>query len=361
MRRRGRTIAFAGPGQGLKCLEHDVPDPRPDELLIRVTHAGVCGTDAHRLTGDLSPPPAPICFGHEGVGVVEALGAEIVRDRAGVPLAEGDRVTWSPPTPCGRCRACRAGETTALCARMVWPPPFGPATSASFQDYATVRGTAAFYRVPDGVTSESVIAFGCAMPTALGGLARLGEVRGAFVVIQGSGPVGLATCVAALDAGAEAIAMIGDPPARLAVARRLGATETLPLAATTVEERRTRILELTDGLGPPVVVEAAGHITAFDEGLGLLAVGGRYLVLGLYSGSATTPINPVLINNRQLTVLGSLGGPLGAYQRAVELAGRCGDALGFDALVTDRFPLEQTALAIDRAQSGGAMKVVVTP
>ena len=343
------------------CREHDVPDPRPGELLIRVTHAGVCGTDAHRLTGDLPPPPAPICFGHEGVGVVEVLGADITRDRAGVPLAEGDRVTWSPPTPCGRCRTCRAGETTALCTRMVWPPPFGPTTSASFQDYATVRDTAAFYRVPDGVTSESVIAFGCAMPTALGGLARLGDVRGAFVVVQGSGPVGLATCVAALDAGARAVTMIGDPPARLAVARRLGAMETLPLATTTVEERRTRILDLTEGLGAPIVVEAAGHITAFDEGLGLLAVGGRYLILGLYSGSATTPFNPVLVNNRQLTVLGSLGGPLAAYQRAVEIAIRHGQTLGFDALVTASFPLEQTAQAIERAQSGRVIKVVVNP
>jgi threonine dehydrogenase-like Zn-dependent dehydrogenase len=361
VRRRGRTIAFAGPEKGLELHDHDVPDPGPGELLLRVTHAGVCGTDAHRLSGDLPPPPGPICFGHEGVGVVEALGAGITHDRAGAPLAEGDRVAWSPPTPCGQCPGCRAGQTTALCPNMVWPAPFGATTSASYQDYATVRSSAAFFRVPDDTSSEAAIAFGCAMPTALGGLMRLGHVRDMTVVVQGSGPVGLATCVAALDAGASAVVVIGDPPARLDVAKRLGALETLALSTTTPEQRLERVRELTGGAGAPVVVEAAGHISAFGEGLGLVAVGGRYLVLGLYSGRATTPVNPVEINNRQLTVLGSLGGPLAAYQGAVEIAARQGRALDFDSLVTDRFPLDRTADAIEHARRGEATKVVVTP
>jgi D-arabinose 1-dehydrogenase-like Zn-dependent alcohol dehydrogenase len=142
MDRRGRTIAFLGPGRPLEVREHRVAGPGVDELLLRVTHAGVCGTVAHRLAGDLPAPSTPICFGHEGVGVIEALGAEITVDRAGHPLAEGDRVAWSPPTPCGRCRHCLADGSLALCEKEIWPAASGPTTSAAYQDYATVRSTA---------------------------------------------------------------------------------------------------------------------------------------------------------------------------------------------------------------------------
>jgi threonine dehydrogenase-like Zn-dependent dehydrogenase len=166
--------------------------------------------------------------------------------------------------------------------------------------------------------------------------------------VQGVGPVGLAACVAALDARARAVVATGDPPVRLAVARRLGTVETMGLAVD-VRERRSRVLDLTDGRGADVVIEAAGHIGAFDEGLWLLAVGGRYLLLGLYSGSRTVPFNPVTLNNRQLTLLGSLGGPLSADHRAVDIAIRLGRTHDFDALVSETFLLEQTELAIERA------------
>ncbi|SNQ48210.1 Alcohol dehydrogenase, zinc-containing [Frankia canadensis] len=359
--RIGRSVVFTGSGDALDLREHAVPEPRSDELLLRVTHAGVCGTDLHRLSGDLPRPPAPICFGHEGVGVIVACGADVRTDRAGAPIGPGDRLYWLPPTPCGECGHCTSGGTTALCERMVWPAPYGPGTSAGFQEYAIVRRTAAFFRVPGEVSSEAVIAFGCAMPTALGGLERLGSVEGASVVIQGSGPVGLAAIVAARDAGARRVIVIGDPRPRLAAATRLGADEVLSLESTSMEDRRARVFAATDGRGADVVVEAAGHVSAFPEGIDLLAPQGRYLIMGLYSGTATVDFNPVVVNNRALTILGTLGGSTESYHRTVEIAAKYGAELGFEELVTHRFPLERTEEAIRAVARGETIKVVVNP
>jgi 5-exo-hydroxycamphor dehydrogenase len=219
----------------------------------------------------------------------------------------------------------------------------------------------AFYRVPDSTSSDAAIAFGCAMPTALHGMQRLTGVAGANVVIQGAGPVGLAACVLCSIGGARSITVIGDPPQRLEFARRFGANHTIGVANTTMQERSDRIMALTGGRGGDVVVEAAGRIEAFPEGLDLVANHGRYLIMGLYSGTTTTPLNPVRINNRNLSILGSLGNAPSVYKEAVDIATEHGRRLDFEALVTHRFPLEQTETAINCARQGESIKAVVTP
>src|SRR5215470_9281209 len=94
--RRGKVVHFIAPGTPLALVEQDVPDPAPGELLVRIDLAGICGTDVHRLSGDVRPPAEPVCFGHEGTGFVVAIGAGADRDRAGAHLALGDRVYWAP-------------------------------------------------------------------------------------------------------------------------------------------------------------------------------------------------------------------------------------------------------------------------
>jgi 5-exo-hydroxycamphor dehydrogenase len=219
------------------------------------------------------------------------------------------------------------------------------------------------YRVPDGAEPEAVIAFGCAMPTALGGMARLGGVRpGQSVVVQGCGPVGLAATLLAGLTAARQVIVIGAPDKRLVAAARLGASTTIPLEQTTVEERRATILDLTDGRGADVVIEAAGRMNAFDEGMNLLADNGRYVVLGIYSGSGTVALDPVRLNNRSLSIIGSMGGTqLSDYRTTIHLAQRHGVRLGFAELITHRFGLTGLEDAIAVARDGEAIKAVVLP
>jgi 5-exo-hydroxycamphor dehydrogenase len=343
-------MVFVGAHRPLECRTGAVADPEPGAVLVRTTVAGVCGTDAHRLHGDLPDPGRPVCFGHEGVGVVEALGAGVTTDWAGVAVRPGDAVYWTPS-------GARAGAAPAV----GWPPPDDVPNPASYQDYATLAPSNVFYRIPDDTDPEAVIAFGCAMPTALGGMARLGGVRPAdTVVVQGCGPVGLASTLLASLSAAREVIVIGAPDNRRGAAEVLGASTTIPLESTTIDERRQMVLDLTDGRGADVVIEAAGRMDAFDEGFALLSDNGRYLILGIYSGHGTVALDPVRLNNHSLAVLGSMGpASFDDYRATIHLAQRHGERLGFARLITHRFPFERTEDAIAVAGSGEAIKAVV--
>ncbi len=356
--RRGRSIHFTAPGEPLRIATVDVADPGPGEILVKLSLAGICGSDVHRLTGDLPFSGEPVCIGHEAVGTVVAVGAGGAEDSQGLPLQVADNVYWMPIALCGTCDSCRQERGPAFCASFVWPLPSGTPNAAAFQDYSLITRGVPVHRIPTGIDPAAVIAFGCAMPTAIGGFMRLGEVE-KEVVIQGAGPVGLAATVLAVRAGARVI-VIGAPRNRLEIALQLGGSDVIDLESSTPADRKARILEATQGRGPGLVIEAAGHISAFDEGMDLVASHGRYLIMGLYSGRTTTPFNPVTINNRNLTIIGSLGYPPKALARTVELAGEP-VAAGFPSLITHRFPLERTDEAIATAARGEGVKVVVSP
>jgi 5-exo-hydroxycamphor dehydrogenase len=220
-----------------------------------------------------------------------------------------------------------------------------------------------FYRIPDGTSAEGVIAFGCAMPTALGGLARLGPIRpGQSVVVQGCGPVGLAATLLAALSPARQVIVIGAPEIRLRAAAVMGASCTIPLLTTSVDERRARVLDLTDGRGAEVVIEAAGQMPAFDEGMNLLSDEGRYLVMGLYSGHGTVALDAIRLNNRSLSVIGTMGPTsLTDYRSTIQLVQRHNARLRFTDLITHRFPLSRLTDAITAMRADDAIKVIVLP
>lgn len=359
---RRQTIALDPGTMELDLLELPQTDPPVGGLIARITMAGVCGTDAHRLSGDVPPGSYAYAFGHEPVGVVHSLGEGRDTDARGAPLAVGDRILWYPASAsCGECGRCLRGEHRA-CEVEAWPPPAAEPNPAGYQDLATLSRNVEVYRLPDGIPDEAFVALGCALPTALAGADRLGPIaREHTVVVQGSGPVGLASAALAALEGPRQLIVVGTPADRLDWAKRLGATTTIDLAATTPEERRTQIMELTEGAGADVVIEAAGVAEAFPEGLDLLARGGRYLITGLYSGDRLVPINPVIINNRALRIIGNLGATQGQRSRAVELAASLHERHGIGALVTFRESLPRTAEAIRRLGAGDVTKAVVVP
>ncbi len=350
--RQGRRAVFYQAGTPLEFATVDFGDPGPGAVLVRTVIAGVCGTDGHRLDGDLPAPAEPVAFGHEGIGVIEALGDGVVTDTGRVPVQPGDTVYWQPSN-------ARPGAFPL----MGWPPPARIDSPAAYQDYALLPPNNVFHRIPTGTSPEAVIAFGCAMPTALGGMARSGGVRpGQTVVVQGCGPVGLASTMLASLSSARQVIVIGEPLTRRAAAERLGASTVISLAQTSEEERKALIWDLTGGHGADLVIEATGRINAFDEGMNLLADEGRYVVLGLYSGHQKVSFNPIRLNNRSLSVIGSMGPTtLDDYRTTVHLMARHAERLGIADLVTHRFGLRDLEAAIAAARDGVAIKAIVLP
>ena len=357
---KGKVAVFSKPGVPIEIREEESPNPASNELLVRMEMAGVCGSDAHRLKGDQVALPKPVCFGHEGVGVIEVLGDDITHDSTGSPIKVGDRLYWLPSTPCRKCDACDA-KNPLLCKHLNWPVAAGGPNAAAFRELATLKDRCIMIRIPEGTTSESVITFGCAMPTAVTGFKKLGKDLGQNIVIQGSGPVGLASTLLASLSGAKNVIVIGDPERRLDAAKQLGATEVISVSKTTVEERKKRIQEITNDRGATAVVEAAGHPAAFPEGFELLGMGGKYLIMGLYSGNAITPIDPVRINNLNLQIIGSLGIEIESYARTVEIATEHGSRLRFSDLITHRYPLQDLEKAIGSVAKLESVKMIVVP
>lgn len=360
----GKRAVLVEANQPIEVWERATPPPGPGQAVLRLELGGVCGTDVHMWRGEV-PLPGPIVLGHEGIAIIEELGPRLSRDYAGAPLAVGDRVYWQPIKPCHRCYSCTVLNDVSLCENIFagLMADAGEPTAGSYSEVITLPSDMPFYRVPDDVPSEAVVAFGCAMPTMLQGWERLGGIEpGQTVVVQGCGPVGLASTLLAHLSGAQRVIVVGAPTHRLEVARGLGATDVISLdEVTDPADRRAQILELTEGRGADVVIEAAGVLPAFTEGIEMVAANGRYLIVGLWSAPGSVPVEPRLLNNKNLRIIGTaLSQPRHLYE-AIKVAQRHHSSLPMAQVVTHRFCIDDSQKALEAVANLETVKAVITP
>jgi threonine dehydrogenase-like Zn-dependent dehydrogenase len=335
-------------------------DPDPGGILIRVVLGGVCGTDVH-LTRELADAyPLPVILGHEGVGRIEKLGSEIETDFASEPVKVGDLVYWSPKRACGRCYSCAVLDD-GPCEQALFCGPASEPSWASHAEFAWLPRGMPFFRVPDGVPPEAVIALGCGLPTAVRGLDMTGPVQfGETVVVQGAGPVGLAATLIAKVSGAREIIVIDGSEERRGRAKLLGATATIALDES-AEERRRRVHDLCGPAGPSVVVEAAGFLDAFPEGVDLAGKLGRYCVVGLFGAIGTSAIPPRTLTLKNLRIQAAHSPKPKHYYRALQLAAAMADTVPLADLVTHRFAISQEMEALEAVEAGRVVKAVIDP
>ena len=365
---RSRALVLHELGTDPRVEEFDVPAPGEGAVVVEVALAGICGTDLHLREGRL-PIPIPVVLGHEAVGRVAALGAGVTADGLGNPLAEGDLVAWASSIACGRCHFCLHDRLPTFCTdRKVYginrPADEWPHLSGAWADHMYLHPGTTIVRVPDGLDPVDVIALGCAGPTAVHGLLRLAGVPyGACVVVQGSGPVGIAAAMYARTAGAGLVVMVGGPAARLAVARELGVADAYVdiFEVPDPADRVAAVTALTPrGEGADLVAECTGVPSAVAEGIDLCRPAATLLVLGQYTDAGPTTLNPHQITRKQLRVLGSWafsGTNFLAYAESLP-----GLRARFDLrrLVTT-FPLEQAGRALDEVRAGAVVKAALVP
>jgi threonine dehydrogenase-like Zn-dependent dehydrogenase len=159
------------------------------------------------------------------------------------------------------------------------------------------------------------------------------------------------------DAGADQVIVIGAPAARLELARAFGADETIDITQTSAAERVARVLALTNGRGADVVLECAGVPAAVAEGLELTRVNGRYLIAGHYGDAGTVPLNPHVINKKQLLITGAWSASNKHFLRGLNLMRK----LPIDRLVTHRFGLAEANDALIAMERQEALKAVIVP
>ncbi|ODU03680.1 MAG: hypothetical protein ABS81_13385 [Pseudonocardia sp. SCN 72-86] len=352
----------------MEIVEYPVPEPEPGALTVAVDVASVCGTDVHGWQGQYAgvlPIELPLILGHEVVGRVTAIGDGADTDSLGQPLAVGDRVVWTHE-PCGRCWACAIDNEPTLCPTrrigMFSTSAVFPHFAGTFAQYSYVWPGAGRLKVPGDVESRWASAASCALRTVVNAVERCGWVDYMDdVVVQGAGPVGLfATALLAMHSPRTLIT-VGGPASRLDVARAYGATHVVSLDEhPTPADRIAAIKDLTGGRGASVAVEASGAPDVVTEGVEMIAPNGRYVLVG----SVGTPAQPVLahrIINRGLTLVGSFGGNIDSYFKALEFMRRNRSRFDWDLVIGNDYRLDQIDEAIANMQAYRDIKPVITP
>ena len=352
----------------LALEEAPIPDPEPGAAVARVDLGGVCGTDVHLHHGNL-PIPTPLILGHEAVGRIWKLGEGVGTDYTGAPLREGDVIAWASNIPCGRCHWCVVeGERTLCPNRKVYGVnqrfDEWPRLSGGWAEYVYLQPGSAIFKLPPATSPEQAIALGCAGPTAVHGVLDVVGVNvGETVVVQGSGPVGMAAAMYAHLAGAATVILVGGPANRLALARELGVGHVHVdlFEVTDPAERIRRVLAETPGeRGADVVLECAGVPAAVPEGFEMARRNGRYLVLGQYTDRGAVPINPHVITRKQLKVFGSWAFAEAHYLRYVQSVPQLATRFDLARLLTI-YPLADANRALADVAAGKVMKAVLAP
>ena len=268
-----RALVYHGPGQR---SWDTVPDPGiidPTDIIVRIDTSTICGSDLHILKGDVPETTPGTVLGHEAVGTVEITGAAVTS------VEVGDRVLMSCISACGRCRFCKEARYGQCLGGGGWI--FGHLIDGLQAEYARVPfADNSVYKVPDTLTDEQVLFLADILPTAyevgvLNGAVRPGDV----VAIVGSGPVGLAAVLTAQLYTPGRIIAIDLADTRLERARQFGADTTINNAR---EDAHARVMELTDGLGADVAIEAVGVSSTFELAAELIRPGGHVANVGVH-------------------------------------------------------------------------------
>jgi Zn-dependent alcohol dehydrogenase len=352
-------------GKPLEIVDLEIEGPREGEVRLEVAASGICRSDLSVTTGTLKSP-LPVVLGHEAAGVVVELGPGVSQ------LAVGDRVVVSLSPACGECLFCKEGRAN-LCVQMFpgmlgstmldgstrlrlnGEPVYQLCGIASFAEQAVVCARSCI-RIETELPLERVCLLGCGVMTGAGAALNTREVtEGAAVAVIGCGGVGLAAVQGARIAGASPIIAVDVEPAKLDLARELGATHAVDGRGKVQQEIR----KLT-GLGVHVAIEAIGTAATIETAWEVLRPGGLAVVIGMPRAGEKIPIRAGgLFQERRLAgcVYGG-GNPLEEIPRLLEYVER--GELRLDPLVTEELPLERTQAALDALAAGeGARHVIV--
>ncbi|MDE2786938.1 MAG: zinc-binding dehydrogenase [Chloroflexota bacterium] len=341
---KGRIVVVKEYGKPFEIEEYDVPEPQPGAVLLRMTQAGICGSDLHTWRGDQTQehnplPPTGRVMGHEGTGVIEHLGDGITTDYWGTDVKEGDRVVYAAVFPCYHCHMCLRGNTN-WCANRQYPAAGNwPYFTGTYGDFLYLPPRHPFFRVPDELPDNLLGPVNCAMGTVTTGLERAGMSHGQSVVIMGAGGLGIHATAMAKERGADRVIVLDRLENRLALAEEFGADETINIEEfNTPETRVRRVRELTRGRGADVVMELVGRADLLREGIDMLSNGGTFVEIGDIVRGQETSIDPSKLLQGK-NIVGSLMYRPSLLPELLDFLVRNQDRLPFNKLVSHTFPL----------------------
>jgi L-iditol 2-dehydrogenase len=331
--------------------------------LLQTIYSEVCGTDVHLLQGQLAGVPYPIIPGHINVGVIEKLNGTVT-DIEGNLFRSGDVVTFlDVHETCNACWYCLVAKASTRCPQR---KVYGITYSAhdgllgGWSQKIYLKPGVKIVKLPSGLSPEDFIAGGCGAPTALHAVERARIRLNDFVVVQGSGPVGLNAAIFSLLSGAAAVAVVDPALKRLEAAKAIGVDYTV--AASESENRISEILGLTNQRGADVTIEASGNPQAVVEGLQMTRDNGTYVIVGQYTDAGDVSINPhEHINKKHIDIRGVWGIDYSHMFKAVQLMAKHSQRFQWHKMISKIFLLEDVTAALDAVKSLQVIKAVIAP
>ncbi|MDR1520076.1 MAG: zinc-binding dehydrogenase [Planctomycetota bacterium] len=366
MGERARAMIIEEFNRPLRMRELPLPEPGPGEALVRMLAAGVCGSDVHIAKGEDIRVRAPLIPGHEGIGELVASGGTL-GDIDGREVRPGDRIAWERGLSCGVCHFCVVLRDPALCRnRRTYgihvPMDEPPHLNGCYASHIMLRRGAKLISLRDFPDMDPAVLVPacCSGATTAHGFDMRRPETGDTAVVQGPGPLGVFAVDLAKRAGARNIVVIGRESPRTAICRRLGATHILDRGATSPEERRARVRELTGGRGADWVYECAGTNAAVSEALGLARRGGAVLTAGIAVPTGEIAVDWFrIVNLMNLTVQGVWLSDTRHLRQALGLI--LDNPEPYAGLITHRFPLERANEALAAVERGETVKAALIP
>ncbi|MBW7957775.1 MAG: zinc-dependent alcohol dehydrogenase family protein [Deltaproteobacteria bacterium] len=341
-----KALVYYGPGKRA-WEERPKPVLREDkDAIVRVTRTTICGTDLHILKGDVPEVENGRILGHEGIGVVEDTGSGVRN------FKKGDRVLISCITSDGTCEYCKKGMYSH-CEKGGWI--LGHTIDGTQAEFVRIpHADNSLYRIPEGMNEDALVMLSDVFPTGFECGVLNGEIKpGDTVAVIGAGPIGLAALLTSKFYSPARIIMVDTDAGRLASAKELGATDTVLSDGKAAE----RIMELTDGRGVDVAIEAVGVPSTFELCESIIAPGGHIASIGVFGEPVDLHMERLWSRNITLTtrLVDTVTTPM--LLKSVQSG-----TLHPEKLVTHRFKLDEIMKAYDtfsHAREEKALKVVL--
>ena len=336
------------------------------EVRVKITCAGVCGSDVHMWRGRDPRTPLPMILGHEGVGeVAELAGATM--DIFGRELKEGDAVLWERGVMCGRCYYCLVKKQPSLC---LYRKTYGISYSCQeephflgcYGEYLHLRAGHPMIKLDLEVEPKVLVAATCSGATAAHAAETCGLEPGDTALVVGPGPLGLFALAELLDRGASRVwvAGTGADAGRLAMALEFGAAGTFNVDQTPAPQVSAQLRDETRGVGVNVIVDCTGYAAVVGDWIDLVAPGGTYSIPGI-----ATPQREVSLElfktlaRKNVRLQGVWVSDTSHLWRAANLVA-CG-RYPFHKLITHTFPLEEAGSALKVTETKESVKAVLVP
>jgi S-(hydroxymethyl)glutathione dehydrogenase/alcohol dehydrogenase len=362
------AVAFAA-GQPLQIVEIDVAPPQAGEVLVRITHTGVCHTDAFTLSGDDPEGVFPAVLGHEGGGIVVEVGAGVTS------LKAGDHVIPLYTPECGECKFCLSNKTN-LCQKIratqgkgLMPdgttrfsyqgqPIFHYMGTSTFSEY-TVVAEISLAKINPDAPLEKVCLLGCGVTTGIGAVHNTAKVKaGDTVAVFGLGGIGLAAIQGARQAHASRIIAIDINPSKFDLAKAMGATECIN-PNDYDKPIQDVIVELTDG-GVDFSFECIGNVNVMRSALECCHKGwGESIIIGVAGAGQEISTRPFQLVTGRVWRGSAFGGVRGRSQLPTMVEDAMNGAIDLDPFITHTMPLERINEAFDLMHKGESIRTVI--